>query len=57
MAKKVRQLSDDRKNAVISEIVDMYVENNGAMPSARQIKKSQYISEEEVSILRRNGEL
>ncbi|MBR1875257.1 hypothetical protein IJ798_02690 [Candidatus Saccharibacteria bacterium] len=55
--KQPRQLSQDREKAVLSEIVDMYIENGGIMPSQRQIKKNRYISEEEVSILRTSKKL
>lgn len=57
MAKRVRSLEPDREQAILSEIVEMYIENDGVMPSSRQIKKNRYISEEEVEILRRNGVL
>ena len=53
--KKEKQLDDARVKVVLSEIVDMYAENGGIMPSSRQIKKNRYISEEEVSILRKMG--
>lgn len=52
---KHRALDPEREQQVISELVDMYIEADGIMPSQRAIKKNPYISEEEVSILRRNG--
>lgn len=58
MAKrKPKQLEESREKAVLAEIVDMYIENDGVMPSARQIKKNRYISEEEVNILRYSDKL
>lgn len=58
MSKKpARTLSPERTEAVISEIVDMFIVADGEMPSARAIKKNRFISEEEVAILRKNGEI
>ena len=48
-------ISNERKTEVLAEYVDMYIENNGAMPSFREISKNPRISEKEVAYLMRIG--
>lgn len=55
--RQYRQLSPERTEAVVSEVVDMYIAADGQMPSKRDLKKNRYISEKEVSVLRQNGEI
>ena len=55
--KKQNGLGEERTKVILSEITDMYIAADGRMPSQRDIKKSRYISEKEVDVLRRSGEL
>ena len=55
--KPARELSPERTVAVVSEVVDLFIKENGQMPSSRSIKKNHFISEEEVTILKENGKL
>lgn len=58
MAKKKRlQMDDERKERVIEEFVEMYIKNDGRMPTNRMVKKNPYITEEEVGALYRTGDL
>jgi hypothetical protein len=45
----------EKENYVISEIVNMYIELGGSMPSTRDIKKNSLINEDDVARLRRRG--
>lgn len=53
MSSKHPALSEERQKAVFDEFVDMYIKNGGIYPTARDIKKNPYITEEEVAILRK----
>lgn len=53
MSSKVKPLDPEREKQVISEIVDMYIAAGGQMPSYRDIKKNNLITEEEVAVLRK----
>lgn len=53
MSSKVKPLDPEREKQVISEIVDMYIAAGGQMPSHRDIKKNNLITEEEVATLRK----
>ena len=52
-----KQLGPDRTNYIVDQFVDMFIENDGEMPTQRQIKKNKFFSEDEVCILRLNGEV
>lgn len=53
MSSRMTPLDPDREAFIISEFVDMYIAAGGQMPSYRDIKKNNLISEEEVNTLRR----
>lgn len=53
MGKQQNSISSERREEIISEIVDMFIENDGRMPSDRELKKNQYISMGEIAYLRR----
>lgn len=53
MSSKHPALSEERQKAVFDEFVNMYIKNGGIYPTARDIKKNPYITEEEVAILRK----
>ncbi|MBQ3280668.1 hypothetical protein IJG92_03390 [Candidatus Saccharibacteria bacterium] len=57
MSKKSPMLDPERIEEVLAEFVDMYIEKGGGFPTARDIKKNPYITEEEVAILRKNHQL
>lgn len=50
--KPKNELSPERRETVISEIVDMYIANDGRMPSFRQVKKNHYITVLEYDLIR-----
>ena len=52
-----KSLSPEREEEVLNEIVDMFIESGGLMPSNRMVKKNRYISEEEVRILRTSSKI
>lgn len=50
-------ISDERKEYILDEFVEMYIKNGGRMPPKRMIKKNSTLSEKEVDALRISGEL
>lgn len=50
-------LTSERAEFVVEQFVEMFIESDGHMPSQRMIKKNSLISEKEVDILRRSGQL
>lgn len=48
-------LSKAKQETIIAELVDMFIENNGIMPSNRQIKHNKLIKETEVNDMRWSG--
>jgi hypothetical protein len=53
VSKKPRKkLDPERREFVLNEIVDLYIKNDGRMPSFRNVKKNQYISIEEYDAIR-----
>ncbi len=48
-------LSKEKQQTVISEMVDMFIQNDGMMPTNKQIKKNRLISEKDVDDMRWAG--
>jgi len=48
-------LSEAKQESIIAELVDMYIANNGVMPSSKQIKKNRCIKEQDVDTMRWAG--
>ena len=55
MSKTKLTLSEERKEEIVSEIVEMYIEKGGLYPTSRDIKKNNLISELEVAAVRKLG--
>lgn len=47
--------SKEKQEGILAELVEMFINNDGLMPSARQIKNNRYVSENEIDTMRYAG--